>query len=77
MRDKLIIVSAAAERGRTAGLVIFAQGMDRAPKAIRRGPDAVDLRVLGGAKTCVFPDSAAHCLILLRERQGRAARVRL
>jgi hypothetical protein len=28
MRDKSIIVSAAAKRGPTAGLVIFAQGLD-------------------------------------------------
>jgi len=70
MGDKSIIVSAAAERGQTAGLAISAQRAGSGPKAMRRGSDAVDLRVLGGAKTCVFPDPAVRCLILLRARPG-------
>jgi len=73
----LIVVSAAAERGRTAGLVMLLKRMDRVRRRSVEVPMPSIYGVLVGAKTCVFPDPAAQWLILLRPRQGRAACVRL
>ncbi|QQO32499.1 hypothetical protein JJC00_28590 [Bradyrhizobium diazoefficiens] len=77
MRDVVIMASAAAWRGRTAGLVIACSTDRPRMKAIRCSSGTVDLRVLGGAKIRVFPDAALNCLILLRGRLTRAACVRL
>jgi hypothetical protein len=75
MRDKSIVVSAASERGRTAGLEIFAERLHRG----RTRPVEIPMPLicLGGAKTCVFPDFAVVCLILLRGRQACSNLVRL
>jgi len=53
------------------------KGMDRVRRRSVEVPMPSIYGVLVGAKTCVFPDPAAQCLILLRPRQGRAACVRL
>ncbi|KQT25495.1 hypothetical protein ASG57_20745 [Bradyrhizobium sp. Leaf396] len=76
-RDLLIVVSAAAKRGRTAGAVIFARRMDSGSEGNPSRFDAADLRVLGGAEICVFPIAAVFCLILLCGHEERAVRVRL
>lgn len=77
MRDVVIMASAAAWRGRTTGLVIACSTDRPGMKAIRCSSGTVDLRVLGGVKIRVFPDTALHCLILLHGRLARAACVRL